>query len=61
MSSDELISYYNAASEIEADKWACKWINKALKVVEPSKDNIVKSAKMYLALKKQCRTKVQML
>lgn len=52
MSSDELISYYNATNENEADKWADKWINEAEKVVEPSKDKIVKSAKMYLALKK---------
>ena len=52
MSSDELISYYNAVNESEADKWADKWINEALKVVEPSRDNIVKSAKMYLALKR---------
>jgi len=52
MSSDELNSYYNNVDESEAKKWADKWINDALKVVEPSRDEIVKSAKMYLALKK---------
>lgn len=52
MSSDELISYYNATNENEAGKWADRWINEAEKVVEPPKDKIVKSAKMYLALKK---------
>ena len=52
MSSDELNSYYNDTDENEAKKWADKWIDESLKVVEPSRDEIVKSAKMYLALKK---------
>jgi len=52
MTSDELISYYNAADKVKAEKWADKWIGEALQVVEPSENNIVKSAKMYLALKR---------
>lgn len=55
--SDELESYYHNADENEAKKWADKWINEALRVVEPSKDEIIKSAKMYLALKKAMEDK----
>ena len=46
-----LRNYYDKVDENDAVKWAEKWINEALKVVEPSRDEIIKSAKMYLALK----------
>lgn len=52
MDSDDLNSYYNNVDESEAKEWADKWIDESLKVVEPSRNEIVKSAKMYLALKK---------
>ncbi|RJS85278.1 hypothetical protein CW706_01670 [Candidatus Bathyarchaeota archaeon] len=52
MSSEELNSYFENAEEEEAEKWADKWIKESLKVVEPTREEIVKSAKMYLALKK---------
>ena len=57
MTSDELNSYYNAVDEEEAKKWANKWISEALRVVEPSRSEIVKSAKMYLALEKAMEDK----
>ena len=40
------------ADKAEAKKWADKWINEAEKVVEPSREEIEKSATMYLAMKK---------
>ena len=52
MTSKELNSYYENAEEEEAEKWADKWIKESLKVVEPTREEIVKSAKMYLALKR---------
>jgi len=52
MTSKELNSYYENAEEEEAEKWAEKWIKESLKVVEPTREEIVKSAKMYLALKR---------
>jgi L-fucose isomerase-like protein len=57
MASDELNSYYNGINEEEAKPWADKWTNEALKVVEPSTDEIMKSAKMYLSLKKAMEDK----
>ena len=39
------------ADKAEAKKWADKWINEAEKVVEPSREEIEKSATMYLAMK----------
>ncbi len=57
MNSDELGSYYDDADEKEAKKWADKWMNEALRVVEPSREEIIKSAKMYLALKKAMEDK----
>ena len=57
MGSDELNAYYEKIDEEEARKWADKWINEALKLVEPSREEIVKSAKMYLSLKKAMEDK----
>ena len=52
MTSDELNAYYEKTDEAEAEKIADKWIREALKVVEPTREEIVKSARMYLALKR---------
>ena len=52
MTSDELNAYYEKTDGAEAEKIADKWIREALKVVEPTKEEIVKSARMYLALKR---------
>jgi len=52
MTSDELNAYYEKTNEAEAEKIADKWIREALKVVEPTREEIVKSARMYLALKR---------
>lgn len=57
MDSDDLNAYYEKVDEEEARKWADKWINEALEMVEPSREEIVKSAKMYLALKKAMEDK----
>jgi len=51
MTSDELNLYYKKTDEAEAEKIADKWIREALKVVEPTREEIVRSARMYLALK----------
>ena len=48
--SKELGSYYDNADENEAVQWADYWIGEAEKVVEPTRAEIVKSGKMYLAL-----------
>lgn len=50
MGSEELASYYSRADEAEAARWADLWIKQAKKVVEPSREEIIKSGKMYLAL-----------
>ena len=52
VSPDKLNRYYREASLEEAEKWADKWISEALRVVEPSRDEIVKAGKMYLAMKR---------
>jgi L-fucose isomerase-like protein len=51
LDSKTLRTYYDKVDEKEAIKWAEKWISEALRVVEPSRDEIIKSARMYLALK----------
>ena len=48
--SEELASYYSKADDREAAEWADHWIKQAKKVVEPTREDIVKSGKMYLAL-----------
>jgi len=52
VSPERLNQYYREADVGEAEKWADKWIREALRVVEPSRDEIVKAAKMYLAMKR---------
>lgn len=47
---DELESYYQKADEKEAVRWADQWMKGAQKVVEPSRQEIVKSGKMHLAI-----------
>jgi L-fucose isomerase-like protein len=48
----EVDSYYDSVDPKEAEKWRDKWIDEAEKVVEPSAEELLKSAKMYLAMKK---------
>lgn len=50
MDSQEMASYYAKADEREAAQWADLWISEAKKVVEPSRDELIKSGMMYLAL-----------
>lgn len=50
MGSEEMASYYSKADEKEAAQWADFWIGGAKKVVEPSRDELIKSGKIYLAL-----------
>ncbi len=52
MRNEELNDYYESIPEQEAEVLADKWINEALRVVEPTRDEIVKSARMYLGIKK---------
>ena len=52
MGSKELASYYDAADSREAQDWADFWMKGAKKVVEPTRDEIIKSGRMYLALSK---------
>jgi len=51
MNSDALKTYYERADADEAEYWRAKWIQEALKVVEPDEAEILRSARMYLALK----------
>jgi len=57
MDSKELATYYDAADAREAAEWADCWITGAKKVVEPTRDEIVKSGRMYLALCKAASEK----
>jgi len=50
ISGEELNSYYDRADEKEAAKWADKWIRGAKKVVEPTREEIIKSGKMHLGI-----------
>lgn len=50
MGSEELASYYAKADETEAARWADWWVRQAKRVVEPSREEILRSGKMYLAL-----------
>lgn len=52
MKSEEINSYYREVDVSEAEKIKTKWIKEAVKVVEPSEDEILKSAKLFLAIKK---------
>ncbi len=57
LGSKELATYYSKADEEEAAEWADFWIKQAKKVVEPGRDEIVKSGKMYLALSRAAAEK----
>ena len=47
-----LMEAYQAADSKEAEDEAKRWIERAVRVVEPSHDEIVRSARLYLAMKK---------
>ncbi|MGC9014881.1 MAG: hypothetical protein ACP5KW_10950 [Thermoproteota archaeon] len=49
---EELAKYYNAISEEEAKKGAEEFIGKAIGIIEPSKEEVVKSYRLFLAMKK---------
>ncbi len=57
MGADEIASYYAKADEKEAAEWADMWISQAKKVVEPSREELIKSGRMYMALSKACADK----
>lgn len=46
----ELADYYAKADEKEGSVWADYWIKQAKKVIEPSREDIIQSGKMYLTL-----------
>jgi L-fucose isomerase-like protein len=52
MKSAEINSYYREVDVSEAEKIKTKWIREAVKVVEPGEDEILESAKLFLAIKK---------
>ena len=47
----DLNEYYEKADKAEARKWAEQWMSQAEKVVEPTRDEIVKSGAMYLGMR----------
>lgn len=49
---EELVAEYERVSEREAEPVAQRWFSRALAVVEPSRSEIVKSARMYVAMKR---------
>jgi len=51
MGSDRLRTYYDEADEGEAKGYQQQWMQEALKVVEPDAEEILRSARMYLALR----------
>jgi len=55
MSSDALKTYYERTDAEEAEHWKDKWTREALKVVEPDGAEILRSARMYLALRAAMR------
>ncbi|MCD6289056.1 MAG: hypothetical protein J7M34_01040 [Anaerolineae bacterium] len=55
INSDQLREYYEKADVREAERWRDKWMGEALKVVEPDAEEILRSARMYLALKAAMR------
>jgi L-fucose isomerase-like protein len=50
ITADELEAQYQKADAREATLWADKWMKAARKVVEPTRDEIIKSGKMHLAI-----------
>jgi len=50
MGSKELAAYYSKVDSAEAEGWADFWMRQAKKVAEPSREEIVNSGRMYLAL-----------
>jgi len=48
----EINDLYEKADRAEAKQWADRWIREAAKVVEPSAEEIGKSAAMYIALRR---------
>jgi L-fucose isomerase-like protein len=51
INSNKLNEYYEQTDETQAQKWQKLWIEQAEKVAEPSEQEILKSARMYLAIK----------
>lgn len=51
ISAQELNTAYEKANRSEAATWAKTWIDKAEKVVEPSREEIGKSAQMYIGMR----------
>jgi L-fucose isomerase-like protein len=49
---NRLVDIYNSTDLKAAEEDAERWITNALKMVEPSRDEIIKSSRMYLAIKK---------
>jgi len=49
--SEKIKTLYEQVDSSEANSWKDKWIKDAQKVVEPDEDEILKSARMYLALR----------
>jgi len=49
--SGQLREYYDKAAEEEAQHYQERWMSEALKVVEPDAQEILRSARMYLALR----------
>ena len=49
---NELVDEYNKVSNEEAIKWKEYWIRNAESLVEPSEEEVMKSAKMYIAMRK---------
>jgi hypothetical protein len=51
-SADEINAAYQAADQAEAEKWAKTWMAGAKKVVEPKRDEIVRSGRMFVAMRR---------
>ena len=52
MKPEDLNKIYNEVSDEEAEKYFEKWVKKAVKIVEPSRDEIYRAARLHVAIKK---------
>lgn len=57
ISTEEFNKYYSQIQKKDAEYWADLWSDNALRVEEPSEEEILKAARMYLALKEIIREK----
>lgn len=46
----EINEAYNTADRTSAQKWAARWMKEAAKIIEPTREDVIKSAILYVAM-----------